>query len=169
MPMFHKSLSVAALFSALAGCAIAPGQVTEPPVEEVAQPAADDAQRPKTRPDTAVAPPASARTVEDFDTTSKAERVAATEAAKQDAPERLLGRTIASLGSPTDPGFWAKTPLVKTVQQGRLVYPETASSVVVELRPLDAEQGAGSQVSLPALRVLGAPLTALPELEVYAR
>ncbi|SMX34031.1 hypothetical protein [Actibacterium lipolyticum] len=169
MSTIQKSFGVVVLLTGMAGCTLPPEQAVEPPMEEVAQPVTEDTQRPKTRPDTAVAPPVSARTVEEFDTTSKEERVAATQAAEEEAPERLLGRTIASLGSPTDPGFWAKTPLVKTVQQGRLVYPATGSSVVVELRPLDAEPGAGSQVSLPALRVLGAPLTALPELEVYAR
>lgn len=127
----------------------------------------EDAVRPVARPDSAPPPPEDAVTVEAFDTTTEAERVAAA-AAPDTGGERELGRTIASLGDPTDPGFWAKTPLVDEVQPGRLDYPETGKSVLVELRPLEAAPGSGSQVSLPALRLLEAPLTALPELIVFA-
>ncbi|MFV0358486.1 D-galactarate dehydratase [Tropicimonas sp.] len=116
---------------------------------------------------TAAPPPRSARTVEQFDTTSAAERRAAA-APPPAAAERQLGRTVASLGNPADPGFWAETGLVTEIRQGRLEYPGGGTSVKVELRPSGGEVGAGTRVSLPALRVLEAPLTDLPELVVYA-
>lgn len=112
-------------------------------------------------------PPANARTVDQFDTTSDADKQQAA-AAPPSGGERELGRTIASLGDPTDPGFWAETPLVTAPVKGRLVYPATGKSVQVELRPSGGAAGSGSRVSLPALRVLEAPLTALPELIVFA-
>jgi len=107
-------------------------------------------------------PPPAARTVEQFDTTTEEQRVAAS------APPSggtLLGTTIASLGDPGRPGFWAETDLVSDVTQGRLVFPATGKSVEVELTPA---AGGGSRVSLAAMRVLEAPLTDLPVLEVYA-
>lgn len=113
----------------------------------------------------AAAPPPSAVTVEQFDTTSAAERVAAAEV-PTGAPEEPLGTTIASLGDPSLPGFWAETPLVSEVRQGRLTYGATGKSVQVELRPSGEAAGSGTRVSLPAMRVLEAPLTALPELSV---
>ena len=108
-------------------------------------------------------PEPDARTVEQFDTTTKAERVAA--AASTTGGARL-GTTLASLGDPTDPGFWLKTPLVSVEAQGHV---ETLSgkSVQLTLLPLAGEAGAGSQLSLPAMRVLELSLTDLPELIVY--
>jgi len=114
-----------------------------------------------------VAPPATATSVEEFDTTSTAERAAATEVSVS-AGERSLGRTVASLGSPTEPGFWLKTPLVQVETQGRVVYNATGKSVQVTLIPIDGPTTAGSRMSLPALRLLEAPLTGLPEVDVFA-
>lgn len=111
------------------------------------------------------APPSAAATADEFDTTTEAERVAAL--AGLPAGERELGRTVASLGNPAAPGFWLETPLVSEVMQGRVVYPPTGNSVAVELRPISGPATAGSRVSLPTLRLLGAPLTGLPELTVY--
>ncbi len=110
-------------------------------------------------------PPAAARTADQFDTTSAEERAAAT-AAPAAAAEERLGTTIASLGSPADPGLWLETPLVSSVTQGRV---ETAAgkSVKLELRPSGGAAGSGSEISLPALRLLEVPLTSLPELTVY--
>lgn len=143
------------LVLALGACAAAPpGERTPRPADPAA-------------PLSALAPPpAAARTAEAFDTTTNAQRAAATAAPR--APEDLLGRTVASLGDPADPGFWAVTPLVSAPRQGRLVDPATGFSVLVELRPRDAAAGAGTLVSLPALRALGVPLTALREIAVYA-
>ncbi|WP_092078459.1 hypothetical protein [Poseidonocella sedimentorum] len=112
------------------------------------------------------APPATARTAEEFDTTTAEDRAAAqaTTAQPADAP---LGRTITSLGNPTDPGFWMETPLVDAVRSGRVRDPATGKSVAVELRPAGGA-ASGSRISLAAMRLLGAPLTGLPELEVFA-
>jgi len=118
-------------------------------------------------PGTAAAPPPpTAVTAEQFDTTTPAERAAAAETAPQGGESRL-GTTIASLGDPTDPGFWAETGLVDVKRQGRLEYPGSGKSVLVELRPSGGDPGSGTRVSLPAMRVLDAPLTDLPELVVY--
>ena len=124
---------------------------TEEPVEAVTNPEL-----------AAPPPPPAARTVEQFDTTTDEQRIAAS------APSSggtLLGTTIASLGDPGRAGFWAETDLVSAVTSGRLVYPATGKSVEVELTPAS---GGGSRVSLAAMRVLEAPLTDLPVLEVYA-
>ena len=149
------------------------GACTVPQGGETPASADGNANRPAPRPADAATrvvakpPPTSARTVEQFDTTTTAEREAAAEVPSAGG-ERRLGVTIASLGNPADPGFWAETPLVNSVQQGRLEYPATGKSVQVELRPIESPDGAGSRVSLPAFRVLEAPLTELPELVVYS-
>lgn len=113
----------------------------------------------------AAAPPTTAETVEDFDTTTAEERAEAATPVGT-ATEQVLGTTVASLGDPADPGFWAETPLVQETRQGRLTYSATGQSVSVQLRPSGGAPGSGTRVSLPAMRVLGAPLTALPELTV---
>jgi len=102
-------------------------------------------------------------TVEALDRTTENERAAA--AAPQVGGQRL-GTTIASLGDPTKTGFWLRTPLVDTPAKGR-VEGANGASVSVDLLPLDADPGAGSQISLSAMRVLGVSLTDLPELIVY--
>lgn len=109
---------------------------------------------------TAPPPPASARTVEQFDTTSEAERVAA---AAPSAGGARLGEVVATLGDAATPGFWVETPLVDTVTTGRAVNVANGKSVEVELRPV---QGS-TRVSLAALRLLEAPLTELVTLEVF--
>ncbi len=106
-------------------------------------------------------PPVTARTVEQFDTTTEEQRVAAAAGA---SGGRLLGTTVASLGDATRAGFWIETSLVSERGTGRLVYPATGKSAEVELIPAG---GGGSRVSLAALRLLDAPLTDLPILEVY--
>lgn len=106
------------------------------------------------------------RTAETLDTTTAAEKQAAVTAART-GEARDLGVTVASLGTPTEPGLWLKTPLVDTAARGRVSYAATGKSVAVDLLPLDAPPGAGSRLSLAAFRVIKAPLTALPELRVY--
>lgn len=113
---------------------------------------------------TAPPPPATATTVAQFDTTSQAARDAAT--AQSAAPEIALGMTIASLGSPTEPGIWLKTPLVTALAAGRVMY--QGKSINIELRPSGGAAGSGSQISLAAMRLLEAPLTGLTELTVFA-
>ncbi|WP_371223500.1 hypothetical protein [Roseovarius sp. 2305UL8-3] len=129
----------------------------------------DDQTRPIARPQggvtTAAAVPATARTVEEFDTTSPEARREA-EAASAGG-ETALGVTIASLGSPSEPGFWLKTPLVSNPAKGRVVYHGTGKSVAVDLIPIDGPKTAGSRMSLPAMRLIEAPLTGLPEVQVF--
>ena len=115
-----------------------------------------------------VKPPKNATTAEQFDTTSQAERTAALAPVKP-AGERALGKTIATLGNPTDPGFWLETTLVNERTQGRVVYAPTGKSVAVELIPIQGAATSGSRISLPAMRLLGAPLSGLPELTVFAK
>lgn len=78
-----------------------------------------------------------------------------------------LGTTVASLGPPSEPGVWLRTPLVTAVMRGRIEHPATGQSIGVELRPSGGEPGSGSQISIAAMRLLGLPLTSLPELVVY--
>lgn len=105
-------------------------------------------------------------TPDTLDETTPEERQAArVEAAT--APAGALGTTVASLGSPAEPGLWLKTPLVDAPGRGRVDYAPTGQSVAVDLIPIEAERGAGSQLSLAGFRALGAALTALPELRVY--
>ena len=134
------------------------GEAFAPPI----RPSLDLTQ---TRPDLPPPPSDTARTVEDFDTTTAQDRAAAV-ATSPTSGERRLGSTIASLGSPTEPGIWFKTPLVNSVGVGRIEY--NGNSVVVELRPSGGAVGAGSQISLAAMRLIEASLTGLPEVTVYA-
>lgn len=137
-------------------------------------------QRPATEPTAAETPPpaeiaavtrapaprpAARATAAQLDTTTAEQRAAAARPAIQ--AETRLGTTVASLGDPTQPGFWIKTPLVSQKGVGRLVNPATGKSAQVELIPLPGPATGGSQVSLPALQLLGVSLTDLPVLEVY--
>ncbi|MDF3607347.1 hypothetical protein PE067_15125 [Paracoccus sp. DMF-8] len=114
---------------------------------------------------TAPTPRPTARTAEEFNTTTPEQR---SEAAKPTATgERKLGNTIASLGDPTQPGFWIKTPLVTDPGKGRIRNPANGRSARVELVPLAGPASGGSQVSLPALQLIGVSLTDLPSIEVF--
>ena len=137
-------------------------------------PAASGTATPATAPSAAPAtldptppppPPAAARTVDDFDTTTAEDRAEAL-AAPAAPVSASLGTTIATLGPPAEPGIWIKTPLTQTLQMGRVSYNGRDASV--ELRPSGKDAGAGSQISLAAMRVLDIPLTALAEVEVFA-
>jgi hypothetical protein len=109
-------------------------------------------------------PPATARTEEQFDTTTVAERAAAS-APVVAAAERDLGTTIVSLGNPAQPGFWLETTLVSAPAKGRVLNPATGESVQVDLIPIS---DGGSRMSLPAMRLLGVPLTDLAEVQVFS-
>lgn len=106
-----------------------------------------------------------AQTVSQLDRSTSAERAQA--AAAPRGAEVRLGTTVASLGDPSQPGFWVKTPLVVSESSGRVVNPATGKSAQVRLIPLGGPASGGSQVSLPALQMLGVSLTDLPTLEVY--
>ena len=109
-------------------------------------------------------PPPTAQTAEALDTTTPEQRAAA--AAPTEAPSKSLGKTVASLGSPTEPGLWLKTPLVSSEQQGRVTNPANGKSSLVTLIPIDGPNTAGSRMSLAALRLIEASLTDLTEVEV---
>ncbi|MDX1781252.1 MAG: hypothetical protein R3256_08025 [Thalassovita sp.] len=82
-------------------------------------------------------------------------------------PSGLLGTTVATLGDPAREGFWIETPLVAEPGKGRVRYPANGREVRVDLIPIAGAVTAGSRLSLGAMRLLDAPLTGLPEVEVY--
>lgn len=157
-------LAIFVCIASLSGCAMFENAVGKP-APDVAQPEPVETADPDTVQTAPV--PANARTVEEFDTTSAEQRAAAVSEAERPGGERDLGLTIASLGSPSEPGFWLKTPLVSKPAKGRVDYAATGGTVVVDLIPIEGPRTAGSRMSLAALRLLGAPLTGLPEVRVY--
>jgi hypothetical protein len=111
-------------------------------------------------------PPKAAKTQESLDTTTKEQRKQAAAPATAKANTKLLGTTVASLGSPTEPGFWLKTPLVKTETNGRVTNKANGKSSAVTLIPIEGPVTGGSRLSLPAMRLIEASLTELTALEV---
>lgn len=147
----------------LAACAEL--QPANAPVEAQAPAAQTPAPQPVAQPAPPPPAPSGGASAEALDTTTPEQRAAAT-AAPEPAGEQRLGTTVASLGSPADPGLWIETPLVSSVAQGR-VEAANGKSVKLELRPSGGASGSGSEISLPAMRLLEVPLTDLPELTVY--
>ena len=126
------------------------------------------ATRPEARPTSVTpTPPAGARTVEQFDTTTADERKKAA-AAPKPGGETALGETVASLGDPASPGFWLETPLVSAPAKGRVLNPATGKSAQVDLIPIEGPKTAGSRLSLAAMRLIEAPLTDLPVIQVFS-
>lgn len=168
-----RVLLLAAPAVALAGCAGLPGATPSRPAAPATTTAAapaDPATAAKIEAAAAVtrapAPrPAARASAAQLNTTTAEQRVAA--AAPAAEAETRLGSTVASLGDATEPGFWIKTPLVKARGVGRIVNPANGKSARVDLIPLDGPASGGSQVSLPALQLLGVSLTDLPTLEVF--
>ncbi len=90
-----------------------------------------------------------------------------TEAAKAATPSGgVIGTTVASLGNPAEPGFWLRTPLVSEETEG-VVESAGGARVTVTLIPIAGDPGAGSRLSLSAMRALDFDLTDLPALTVY--
>jgi len=159
-----------------------PNDVGAPPPEVVAEAPADvtptvaalpeatpaDVAKVKADPvlTSAPPPPTAAKTQESLDTTTAAQRAQAAAPVTPVAESKALGTTIASLGSPTEPGFWLKTPLVKTETAGRVTNKANGKSSAVTLIPIDGPSTGGSRMSLPAMRLIGASLTELTEVEV---
>jgi hypothetical protein len=152
----------AILVFGLSGCALVPEGMRPAPQQQEAEGAPLDAMAPLDAP----VPVAGAQTEEELDTTTEAQRVAA--AAVPAAAGRLLGSTVASLGTVGEPGFWLKTPLVTAQSPGRVVYPATGKSAQVTLIPIEGPATAGSRMSLSAMRLIEAPLTGLTEVEVFS-
>lgn len=109
-------------------------------------------------------PPKNAVTVDQFDTASVEAKEEAV--ASSPPPKAGLGNTIATLGDVSQPGFWLETPLVDSMREGRVTSSSTGRTVKVELRPITGPDGAGSRISLSALRLLDLPLAGLHEVEV---
>ncbi|MBS1304228.1 D-galactarate dehydratase [Loktanella sp. SALINAS62] len=110
-------------------------------------------------------PPEAAVTVDEFDTTTDADKAAALEITTP--VSATLGTTLVTLGSPADPGIWLKTPLVTALTHGRVTYRSNEANV--ELRPSGGAVGSGSEMSLPAMRLLDIPLTEIAEVTVSRR
>ena len=166
-PMRPLILAALALPLASACASLRDAAAPEAPVVEAALPAPPTVATETLDPTPPPAPPAGAVTAEALDTTTEEDRAAAL-APPADAGSARLGTTVASLGPPADPGIWMETPLVTALTMGRVEYPATGESVAIELRPSGGDPGSGSQISLAAMRLLGAPLTGLPELVVYS-
>ncbi len=128
-------------------------------------PSNPDGRAASTAPDTPPPPPATASSVEEFDTASPEARQDAVAAAPMG--DGAIGKTVATLGDVADPGFWLETPLVDSPREGRVKSAATGRTVKVTLRPISGPEGAGSRISLSALRLLDLPLAGLHELEVY--
>ena len=111
-------------------------------------------------------PPPAAKTAQALDTTTAEQRKEAAIPATPAATSKSLGTTVASLGSPTEPGFWLKIPLVKTETSGRVTNKANGKSSAVTLIPIDGPATGGSRMSLPAMRLIEASLTDLTEVEV---
>jgi len=174
MNKYAKFGSLISLALLLAGCdarfRIGAGSRANAPDVPVATDAAGGGLRPAARPavgpDNTPKPVQTAHTAEQFDTTTSAQRAEAAVATAVGAA-RKLGPTVGSLGNPAEPGFWLKTPLVTVPSKGRVEYPANGKSVAVDLIPIDGPKTAGSRVSLAVLRLLGVPLTGLPDLIVF--
>ncbi len=78
-----------------------------------------------------------------------------------------LGRTVASLGNPAEPGLWLKTPLVRAERQARVYSAKTDKSVSVTLIPIEGPKTAGSRMSLAAMQALGVSPADLVEVDVF--
>ncbi len=161
-----RALLILSLGLIVPGCSLSEGGLfgtrTDKPAQEEEAAPAPLAER------VAEAPPASgANTADTLDTTSEEDRARAVAEARPGEGETDLGMTIASLGAVSEPGIWLKTPLVTEPGRGRVEYAEKGTAVSVDLIPLGGEPGAGSRISLAAMRLIEADLTDLPELRVF--
>jgi hypothetical protein len=111
-------------------------------------------------------PPRSANTQAALDTTTATQRAQAAASGAPQGGARLIGSTVASLGSPTQPGFWLETPLVQTETKGRVTNKANGKSSAVTLIPIPGPVTGGSRLSLPAMRLIEASLTDLAQLDV---
>lgn len=105
-------------------------------------------------------PPETARSIEEFDTTSDVQRREAADASEGGV---LLGQDVVTLGDPARPGFWVQTALVDAETSGRAELLGAGGGAEVALVPTD---GSG-RISLAALRVLDVSFTDLVEEGVY--
>jgi len=122
---------------------------------------------PVAAPQTSARPPLTGapRTVDDFDRVTEDERQAAV--APPAAAAGSIGTTVASLGDPGRPGFWMETPLVSSPTRGSVLYKPTGRRLNLDLIPISGPASGGSRLSLSAMRMLDAPLTGLPSVDVF--
>lgn len=157
----NKILLTCVVLAGLSGCGLWPGKVPfrkDPTTGADASQAAAAVTSPVA---TTVLGTRSARP-EELDTTSTAEKETAL-AATATSQEQTLGTVVVALGPPAEQGIWLKTALVTEVMAGR-IETATGQSLAVELRPGTG----GALLSLAAYQALGLPLTALPEMTVFA-
>lgn len=128
---------------------------------------APQARAPAAAPQTSTRPPLTGapRTVDEFDRVTEDERQAAV--APAPAAAGSIGTTVASLGDPARSGFWMETPLVSTPTKGSVLYRPTGRRLNVDLIPIAGPASGGSRLSLSAMRMLDAPLTGLPQVDVF--
>jgi len=154
-------LSLCGLALFLAGCAELGLTPQATPTARAPAPVAAPAPTASTRPPLTGAP----RTVADFDRVSEDERQAAV--APPPAVAGSIGTTVASLGDPARPGFWMETPLVSEPGRGSVLYRANGRRLNVDLIPIPGPASGGSRLSLSAMRMLDAPLTGLPQVDVF--
>ena len=120
-------------------------------------------ERPDPAPEAPEPPPVQTTGAEDMAPAPRPDEAPATAVPAATGPS-VLGRTVASLGDPTQGGAWLATGLVSAPAPGRVTDLGTGAQAVVELRPSAA--GSGGRLSVAGFQALGLPLTALPDLEV---
>lgn len=165
MQPFKKFTAIALVGLVATGCSATKGlfaQKDKPDtMVEVTIPS-DEAPRPKPRPNSEDTDLEAIKTVTDAE-------IAAATARPTARPEQDLGTTIVSLGLLDRDGLWLRTPLVKSEAAGRVVYSKLGNSANVTLLPLKGDKGAGSQLSLAVMQVLGIPFAELAEVQVFVR
>ncbi|WP_184564032.1 hypothetical protein [Sulfitobacter undariae] len=167
MPLV-TALAAALSLSACAQLGIGQKKSVEAPAASLPEGQAAQAAAPTVDPVVTTAPPPSraANTQATLDTTTPEQRKKAAAPVAPQTGTKSLGSTVASLGSPTEPGFWLKTPLVKSETMGRVTNKANGKSSAVRLIPIDGPATGGSRLSLPAMRLIEASLTELTELTV---
>lgn len=158
-----KKIYLIALTSTVFLTACADMPLFEPRERAASQPTAAPAPTTSTRPPLTGAP----RNVDDFDVASAEEREAAVAAPAPAATAGSIGTTVASLGDPGRSGFWLETPLVSEPTRGSVLYRPTGRRLNLDLIPIAGPASGGSRISLSAMRMLDAPLTSLPQIEVF--
>lgn len=151
-----KQALIFTLCATLAGCSGLPSSLlpeawrtqAPPPSPSVSEPVEAEIERPEVAPE------------------KNLETVALPEKIEPVVQTGVLGRTIASLGSPAEQGLWLKTPLVTSEGAGQVTFLKSGKQIDVTLIPIDGPSTAGSRMSLQAFQALGAPLTDLIEISV---
>jgi len=151
--MMIRIFATLALMMVPAGCAV---------LDRGQKAGGDDMAREFAAPVTTTALGASAYAPGALDRTSEAEKAAALATPAQ-AGERRLGQEVVALAPPAQGGLWVETALVSAPAKGRITTAD-GRSLAVELRPASG----AAMMSFSAYQALGLPLTALPEITIFA-